>query len=66
MIGFLFICILVLFLIGAPIFVALGMGTAISIIVEGNLPLVLVPQRMFAALTAGRSWRSPCSCWPAI
>ena len=50
MIGFLFICILVLFLIGAPIFVALGMGTAISIIVEGNLPLVLVPQRMFAGL----------------
>ena len=50
MLGFLFICILCLFLIGAPIFVALGMGTTLSIMLEGNFPLVLVPQRMFAGL----------------
>lgn len=36
MLGFLFICILCLFLIGAPIFVALGMGTTLSIMLEGN------------------------------
>ena len=34
MLGFLFICILCLFLIGAPIFVALGMGTTLSIMLE--------------------------------
>ena len=42
MLGFLFICILCLFLIGAPIFVALGMGTTLSIMLEGNFPLVPV------------------------
>lgn len=39
MLGFLFICILCLFLIGAPIFVALGMGTTLSIMLEGNFPI---------------------------
>ena len=50
MLGFLFCCIFCCFLIGAPIFVALGMGTAISIILEGNYPLILIPQRMFVGL----------------
>ena len=48
--GFLFLCILALFLIGAPIFVALGMGTSLAILVEGSYPLTLVPQRMFVGL----------------
>lgn len=50
MLGFLFICILALFLIGAPIFIALGMGTTITILLSGSFPLELVPQRMFAGL----------------
>lgn len=51
MLGFLFICILCLFLIGAPIFVALGMGTTLSIMLEGN-SIVLVPRECLRVLTA--------------
>ncbi len=50
MIGFLFFAILGCILLGAPIFVALGMGTTMSIMLEGTFPLTLVPQRMFAGL----------------
>lgn len=66
MLGFLFICILCLFLIGAPIFVALGMGTTLSIMLEGNFPLVLYHRECLRVLTAGRSWRFRCSCWQEI
>lgn len=50
MVGLLFIGVLACILLGAPIFVALGMGTTIPIILQGAFPLTLVPQRMFAGL----------------
>lgn len=50
MLGFLFLCILILFLIGTPIFVALGMGTTIAMLADGQFPLTLIPQRMFVGL----------------
>ncbi len=50
MIATLFLGILFFFLIGTPIAVGLGLGTMISIILDGNFPLVLVPQRMFTGL----------------
>ena len=50
MVGFLFIAVLAGILLGAPIFVALGMGTTLPIIMQGAFPLTLVPQRMFAGL----------------
>ena len=46
MIATLFLGILFFFLIGTPI----AVGTTISIILDGNFPLVLVPQRMFTGL----------------
>jgi len=50
MIGILFISIFIFFIIGVPIAFAIGGGTLLAIIYSGNLPLVLVPQRMFIAL----------------
>ena len=50
MLGFLFICVLALLLLGAPIFVALGMGTTLSILADGQFSLSLIPQRMFVGL----------------
>lgn len=50
MIAVLFIGILLFFLIGTPIAVGLGLGTTISIILDGNFPLTLIPQRMFTGL----------------
>lgn len=50
MIATLFLGILFLFLIGAPIAVGLGLGTTVSIILDGKFPLVLIPQRMFTGL----------------
>lgn len=46
----LFVSIVVLFLIGMPIAFALGTGTTIAILWEGNLPLSVVAQRMFFGL----------------
>jgi len=40
----------VFFLIGIPIAFALGLGALFSVLGDPSLPLVLVPQRMFAAL----------------
>ncbi len=50
MIAILFGGILLLFILGAPIAVGIGMGTAIAIIADGSFPLVLIPQRMFTGL----------------
>ena len=50
MIATLFLGILFLFLIGAPIAVGLGLGTTVSIILDAKFPLVLIPQRMFTGL----------------
>lgn len=40
----------VLFVIGVPIAVAMGLAAVIGIEVQGRLPLLLVPQRMFAGI----------------
>lgn len=45
----LFISFIVLVLIGAPIAIGLGLSSMIAIYLGTNLPLVLIPQRMFTA-----------------
>lgn len=50
MLAVLFVSIVVLFLIGMPIAFALGTGTTIAILWDGNLPLSVVAQRMFFGL----------------
>ncbi len=50
MLAVLFVSIVVLFLFGMPIAFALGTGTTIAILWEGNLPLSIVAQRMFFGL----------------
>src|SRR5699024_8639136 len=46
----LFILLLVLIVINVPIAIALGLATIVVFIVAGNVPLVILPQKMFAAL----------------
>lgn len=46
----LFISIAIFFIIGMPIAFALGLGSFFTLLTDPSLPLVLVPQRMFAAL----------------
>lgn len=50
MVSILFISIAIFFIIGVPIAFAIGVGTLCAMIYLGNLPLVVVPQRMFVAL----------------
>ncbi|EGL81969.1 TRAP dicarboxylate transporter, DctM subunit [Caldalkalibacillus thermarum TA2.A1] len=50
MVTLLFIILLVLFLINVPIAIALGLASVIIFALQGNIPLVTLPQRMFAAL----------------
>ena len=50
MIAVLFICIALFFIIGMPIAFAMGIGTLFAMIYSGEIPLVLIPQRMFTAL----------------
>lgn len=50
MLTVLFISILILFLIGMPIAFALGTGTLFALVFQGELPLMLIPQRMFFGL----------------
>ena len=45
-----FIAIIFLFIIGAPILIGLGMGTTVGILLDGTFPLELIPQRMFTGL----------------
>jgi len=49
-IAVLFICIGLFFIIGMPIAFAMGVGTLFAMIYSGEIPLVLIPQRMFTAL----------------
>lgn len=42
--------ILILAIIGIPIGYALGISTLITLLVEGTLPLVVIPQRMFSGI----------------
>jgi len=50
MIGLLFITIVVFFIIGMPIAFALGSGALIALLFGSDLPLMLIPQRMFFGL----------------
>ena len=50
MIAVLFICIGLFFIIGMPIAFAMGVGTLFAMIYSAEIPLVLIPQRMFTAL----------------
>lgn len=50
MIIVLFVSIALFFIIGMPIAFAMGIGTMFAMIFEGEIPLVLVPQKMFTAL----------------
>ena len=50
MFGILFISMLIFFITGVPIAFALGVSTLCAMMYLGNLPLVVVPQRMFVAL----------------
>ena len=45
-----FVAIIILFIIGAPILIGLGMGTTVGILLDGTFPLELIPQRMFTGL----------------
>ena len=50
MVTLLFLSIIILFLIGAPIAFALGSGTLFAMLIGSDLPLMLIPQRMFFGL----------------
>ena len=50
MIGLLLITIVVFFIIGMPIAFALGSGALIALLFGSDLPLMLIPQRMFFGL----------------
>lgn len=50
MIAVLLISIVLFFIIGMPIAFAMGVGTLFAMIYAGEIPLVLIPQRMFTAL----------------
>ncbi len=50
MMGLLFITIVVFFIIGMPIAFALGSGALIALLFGSDLPLMLIPQRMFFGL----------------
>jgi len=43
----LIICIIVLLLVGMPIAFAMGAGTLFYMLLEGSMPLTLIPQKMF-------------------
>jgi len=46
----LFISMVVLFVLGIPIAFAIGMSSLIAILVDGDIPLTLLTQRMFFGL----------------
>jgi tripartite ATP-independent transporter DctM subunit len=46
----LFIVFIILMLIGLPIAFALGLSSIVALLSEGNVPLMIVPQRIFTAL----------------
>jgi C4-dicarboxylate transporter DctM subunit len=50
MVAVLFICIVIFLLIGMPIAFSMGTGSLLALLWEGELPLVLVPQKMFFGL----------------
>ena len=50
MVAVLFICIAIFLLIGMPIAFAMGTGALLALLLNGELPLGLIPQRMFLGL----------------
>lgn len=50
MVAVLFICIAIFLLIGMPIAFAMGTGALLALLSNGELPLELIPQRMFLGL----------------
>ena len=50
MVAVLFICIAIFLLIGMPIAFAMGTGALLALLSNGELPLGLIPQRMFLGL----------------
>jgi len=49
-IAVLFISIALFFILGMPIAFAIGVGTLFAVISSGDIPLVMIPQRVFTAL----------------
>lgn len=50
MAGTMFISLLVLLLLSVPVAISLGLASSIAFMLEGNMPLVVLMQRMFSAL----------------
>jgi tripartite ATP-independent transporter DctM subunit len=50
MVAILLICIAIFLLIGMPIAFSMGMGALLTLLWDGKLPLVLIPQKMFFGL----------------
>lgn len=46
----LFICFILFLMVGLPIFAAIGLPCAIYILLDGNIPLMLIPQRIFTTV----------------
>ena len=59
------ILLLGLALLGFPIYIALGIG-ALAALNLADLPLIVLPQRMFAGMNGSACWPSPSSFWRAI
>ena len=52
MVSLLLISILLFFLIGMPIAFAMGTGTLVALVFGSELPLTIIPQRMFFGLNS--------------
>ena len=52
MVALLFISILLFFLIGMPIAFAMGTGTLVALVFGSEIPLMIIPQRMFFGLNS--------------
>lgn len=46
----LFVCFIVFLLLGLPIYVAIGMPCSFYILLDGTIPLMLIPQRIFTTV----------------
>ena len=59
-----FILLLALSFLGIPIFVALGIGTLVALNMA-DLPLLVLPQKLFAGMNSSSLLLSPFSSWRA-
>ncbi len=46
----LFFCFILFLLLGLPIFAAIGLPCAIYMLLDGSVPLMLIPQRIFTTV----------------